>query len=338
MIDTTSFGIACGLILIAGTAVFGQEHGQSPAAGKIVGQNAIIHTVANLDKSVAFYRDAVGLKIDGAAAFPSGATHEIQSLTNAKGARVKATALRIPGTDLRLVLAQFSNVEQKPVESRLQDPGGVKLVLRVRDIDKAFEDVERKIMRVYTTGGKPIHPQDPQGPARRSQAVIVKDPDGFPLEFVLPFQDIPGNSRIIDGWATLVVEDIDRTLEFYGEQLGFKVNAKRQVTPGVLALEGTDSASVVNASGSPPGSSIAWFMFDFRHIDRRVLRSRIQDPGNSAISLFAEDLTALVESLKAKGVPVETAGGEPVNLDQNTRGVFVRDPSGILIELVEGTP
>jgi hypothetical protein len=76
-------------------------------------------------------------------------------------------------------------------------------------------------------------------------------------------------------------------------------------------------------------------MFDFRNIDRKVLHSRIQDPGNSAISLFAEDLPALVKSLKGKGTPVETAGGEPVSLDHKTRGVFMRDPSGILIELVE---
>ena len=52
----------------------------------------------------------------------------------------------------------------------------MKLVLRVRDMDKAFSSVQKDIQGVYSTGGAPVQPE---GPAQRVRAVIVKDPDGF---------------------------------------------------------------------------------------------------------------------------------------------------------------
>ena len=110
------------------------------------------------------------------------------------------------------------------------------------------------------------------------RAVIVKDPDGFALEFVLAAENVktsaPADSNFAGGWASLVVEDLDPTLKFYGEQLGFKINAKRQLTPSVLALEGTPDASVVNVGTRPPGSASTWFIYDFRNIERRRLNAR----------------------------------------------------------------
>jgi catechol 2,3-dioxygenase-like lactoylglutathione lyase family enzyme len=277
------------------------------APGQILAPYAVIHTVANLDQSIAFYRDNVGLPVESKA----GAS----------------TTFAIPGSELHLVLMQSSG-DQKPVDSHIQDPGVVKLVLRVRDIDKAFAAVQKNIKGVYSTGGSPVHPE---GPEQRVRAVIVKDPDGFALEFVLANEDVkttaPADSNFVGGWASLVVEDLDPALKFYGEQLGFKINAKRQLTPSVLALEGTPDASAVNAGTRPPGSDFTWFMYDFRNIERRKLNARMQDAGTSAISLLTADLPALLSALRQKGTPIETVDG--------TKSAIVRDPSGIPIELIE---
>jgi catechol 2,3-dioxygenase-like lactoylglutathione lyase family enzyme len=278
--------------------------GSAPA--QILQPYAVLHTVANLDKSTAFYRDVVGLRVNTAA--PT------------------STTFNIPGSDLHLVIAQSSGSGQNPVESRIQDPGVVKFVLRVRDIDKAFDAVRKNIKSVYSTGGGPVHPE---GPEQSVRAVIVKDPDGFALEFVLANANAkttaPADSNIVGGWASLVVEDLDQTLRFYGEQLGFKINAKRQLPPSTLALEGTPDASVVNVGTRPPGFDGTWFIYDFRNIDRRKLNSRLQDPGASAISFLTSDLPALLNKLKQAGFPADSAYGTTV----------VRDPSGIPIELIE---
>jgi len=61
----------------------------------------------------------------------------------------------------------------------------------------------------------------------------------------------------------------------------------------------------------------------------------VQDPGASALSLEVENLPALLARMKRAGVTVETPGGEPIALGGGARGVLVRSPDGLLIELVE---
>jgi catechol 2,3-dioxygenase-like lactoylglutathione lyase family enzyme len=52
------------------------------------------------------------------------------------------------------------------------------------------------------------------------------------------------------------------------------------------------------------------------------------------VSFWVDNVAAMLETLHAGGTRVETQGGEPVAID-GARRVFVRDPSGILIELVQ---
>ena len=64
--------------------------------GKVVRPNAVIHTVTDLNRSVAFYRDAVGLELDSSPALPSGSGREIGLLTNAPGAEVRTRHVQDP--------------------------------------------------------------------------------------------------------------------------------------------------------------------------------------------------------------------------------------------------
>ena len=75
-------------------------------------------------------------------------------------------------------------------------------------------------------------------------------------------------------------------------------------------------------------------MYDFRGIERKTLNTRLQDPGTAAVSFFVDNVAALLKTLKASGTRVETKGEEPVMVG-GSRRAFVRDPSGILIELAE---
>jgi hypothetical protein len=88
-----------------------------------------------------------------------------------------------------------SGVAASPVRQRLQDPGSVKLVVRVRNVDAAFARVRDRI--VCTEGGAPMKPE---GPAAVNTAVIMRDPDGFPLEFAM--QDTPATFIVGDAAAT----------------------------------------------------------------------------------------------------------------------------------------
>jgi catechol 2,3-dioxygenase-like lactoylglutathione lyase family enzyme len=298
----------------------------------------VIHSVANLDRSVAFYRDLVGLELDTTPGLPSGAGREIGLLTNAPGADLRTATFKIPGTEVRLVLIQVSKSDGRKLESRIQDPGVVKLVLRVRSMETAFARVRGQITGVYTSGGAPVRPEGPNGV---NQAVITKDPDGCALEFVfqtnpaLP-DSLPADSNVVGGWASFVVEDLAKSIEFYRDRLGFAIaGSGRPATATLLALEGTPEATSTVSTGSrPPGAAYTWFMYDFRGIERKTLQTRLQDPGTAAVSFWVDNLPALLTRLKAAGTSIETAGGEPLVVG-GSRRAFIRDPSGILIELAE---
>jgi catechol 2,3-dioxygenase-like lactoylglutathione lyase family enzyme len=326
------------LVASAGAPAFAQAPGEAGTAGRIIRPNAIIHTVSDLDRSTAFYRDAVGLELDSSPALPSGSSPQMGLLMNAPGAEVRTATFKIPGTEVRLVLMQVSKVDGRKIVSRIQDPGVVKLVLRVRDMDTQFSRVRDRITGVYTSGGGPIRPEGPNG---RNQAVITKDPDGCALEFVSqpnpPLADtLPADSNVVGGWGSFVVADLAKTIDFYRGSLGFAINGSgRPASATLLALEGTPQATTTVSTGSrPPGAAYTWFMYDFRGIERNTLPTRLQDPGTAAVSFLVDDVGALVSRLKAGGTRVETTGGEPVMVNGERR-VFVRDPSGILLEFVE---
>ena len=308
---------------------------QAQTGGRILRPNAVLHSVADLERSVAFYRDAVGLTMEASPGFPTGASPRIGAAFGTPGATILAATLSIPGSDVRLTLVQFAGVASSPIRQRLQDPGSVKLVVRVRNIDAAFARVRERIARVYTEGGAPMKPE---GPAAVNTAVIMRDPDGYPLEFAM--QDtpeissaVPATSNVVSGWATFIVGDVAASIEFYRTRLGFEpVGAPRPLAPAVLALQGTPGATGSMSAGvRPPGGVNTWRMYDYRNIARTGLNGRLQDPGTPAVSFWVDSVAALVARLEAAGV---TVASQPVSIDGTTRA-FVRDLNGLLLEFVE---
>ena len=308
-------------------------HGQTP--GRILRPNAVVHSVADLEKSAAFYRDAVGLTVEASPGFPTGASPRLGAALGTPGATIRAATFSIPGSDVRLTLVQFSGVAASPVRQRLQDPGNVKLIVRVRNIDAAFERVRGRVARVYTDGGAPMKPE---GPAAVNTSVIMRDLDGYPLELVL--QDtpaiasaVPPTSNVVGGWATFIVADVAASIEFYRTRLGFEpAGVPRPLSSAVLALQGTpDATGSMSAGVRPPGGVNTWRMYDYRNIERARLDGRLQDPGTPAVSFWVDSVAAIVARLEAAGVTVVT---RPVSFDGTTRA-FVRDLNGLLLEFVE---
>ena len=305
---------------------------QTPV-GRVVRPNAVWHTVTDLDRTVAFYRDAVGLVPEPA---PAGPPSDVSAVLGTPGATMRTATLSIPGADVRLTLAQFSGITGAPVRQRLQDPGSVKLVIRVRDMDAAFARVQSRVALVYTDGGRPMKPE---GPAAVNQAVIMRDPDGYPLEFALQgtppiAADVPAASNIVSGWATFIVGDVDASIEFYRTLLDFQVvSAPRPLTQAALTLQGTPHAlGSMSAGLRPPGAVNTWRMYDFRGVDRARLVSRLQDPGATAVSFSVDDVKVLLTRMNAaSGVSPEIG---PARINGRTRA-FVRDPNGLLIGFVE---
>lgn len=306
----------------------------SSGGGRMVRPRLIVHVVSNLDKSIAFYREGMALKVVAGPAPLTDSMLVKRAVATSPGATARAATLEIPGSNLQLQLVQFAEIEAKAFQQKLYDPGITRFSIQVRDIDKAFAEVKDRGVTVETTSAGPVYTQRPRNNTR---AVMMHDPDGFVFEFVqadpLPRSDVPATSNIYNARSSLAIESFDKALPFYRDILGFTfANPPADVNDAVLALEGTPRANAKTGLAMPPGSNNMWVLWEFRDIQRTKHAPNVQDPGASAISLQVENLPALVARMKTAGIVIEA---EPTSLGGSHRGALVRSPDGLLVELVE---
>lgn len=137
-------------------------------------------TVRDLERSLEFYRDALGLEI-----ILIGEASSVAEQTWAiAGAKAKYALLRIPGTEVTLELHEFRGVEQHHASARPIDYAHGHFCLTVEDLGPLHADL---VARGY--GGRsdgPISIVD--GPFAGAKVIYMKDPDGFHVELFQPPQ------------------------------------------------------------------------------------------------------------------------------------------------------
>ena len=325
-----SAGLVCGP---AGGALAQQPPPEAAAAGRMLRPKLITHVVANVDKSIAFFKEAMDLEVVSGPAPLTASALARKAVATAPGAKARSAILRIPGSNLSLQLVEFSGIDGKPMTQRLYDIGITRFSIQVRDIDKAFNRVKDRVT-VDTTSAGPVFTQRPRNNTR---AVMMRDPDGFVFEFVeagtMPMTDVPASSNIYNARSSLAIDTFERSLPFYRDILGFTfANPPADINDAVLALEGTPRANARTSGSMPPGSNNMWVFWEFRDIQRTRHTPSVQDPGASSITLEVEKLDALVARMKAAGIAIEL---EPTSLGDGHRAALVRSPDGLLVELVE---
>jgi catechol 2,3-dioxygenase-like lactoylglutathione lyase family enzyme len=117
-----------------------------------------------------------------------------------------------------------------------------------------------------------------------------------------------------------IVDDVDAAIAFYCERLGF--SEVMHPAPTFAMLDRGDLRLVLSAPGGGPGGGAA------------MPDGAMPRPGGwNRFSIEIEDITAMVEELRAAGVSfrneiVEGTGG---------RQIIVEDPSGNPVELFQPT-
>jgi catechol 2,3-dioxygenase-like lactoylglutathione lyase family enzyme len=128
-------------------------------------------TVSDLDASISFYRDVVGMELT--MRLDSGGPW-FDELTRNEGAVIEVAMLELDGTTLQLVAYRESGGEPAPVAHHR--PGSPHLSIEVHDVDAHHE----AIMRSGNYHPTPI--VEIAGIGARS--FYVEDPDGVPVEFL----------------------------------------------------------------------------------------------------------------------------------------------------------
>ncbi|MBA2254417.1 MAG: VOC family protein [Chloroflexi bacterium] len=132
--------------------------------------------VADLDRSVAFYRDVLGFTV--VFAWNPQADY-IRTLVGYPDADIHAAVLRLPGSEVVLELLEYRNVERTPIDTRTANPGTAHIAFFVDDLDTLYTDLVARGVRSVSA---PVTPTI--GPNEGGRAVYLMDPDGIRVELI----------------------------------------------------------------------------------------------------------------------------------------------------------
>ena len=125
----------------------------------------------------------------------------------------------------------------------------------------------------------------------------------------------------------IMTDDLQKSVEFYTDVLGFSVSRKIDMTEAGL------SAVFVEKDGS----KIELMKYRGKNVPKRSKSIEIEVGGslipiNDHITFSVDDIEATVAEIKEKGVAFNL---EPIQLEGGMKFASFKDPNGVLIELVE---
>jgi catechol 2,3-dioxygenase-like lactoylglutathione lyase family enzyme len=312
--------------------------------GLVVGSgNFFSPIVQDLDKAVAFYRDGLGLDVQGEQG-DAASNLALRSMFGLPDAVLRWQIARPPVVRGGVEIVEVSKAGGKPLERRYQDPGAFTLIVFVRDIDATLARLEKLGAAVTTVGGAPV--SVPFG-EQRARLVMVKDPAGHFVELVQPDQPpattAPATANVVGVRVRLTVDDVERSMRLYRDALGMKAlnTPAFRDDPVVARALGVEGAQYRFGTLEVPTTGLVFEVMDFKGIDRRKVEGRIQDPGSTRFQLLVRDIDAAIAELKKVGGEVVSTGGVPLELPAGNTKIKVaiaREPDNLFIVLIQTPP
>ena len=322
--------LACGL----STASADEPASDAPRAVSLM---HYIHATQNVDTTTEFYRDVFGLETPPVRFYDGpGAAR----LNNAPDLVLRLSRPTLPGEKYGFEFTEFTHVDRKGGQQALPtDPGAVELILHVRDIDPVYAAAQKRGAEILSRSGGPVKIETSMGPAR---ALLIRDPDGYLVRTI----EVPASKAVLSGNIQagtslgVAVKDLDETVKFYKEVLGFEVTGDVSFAnnPAMADLVGAPSSSRYrSASATFPGESNARIEFyEWKGMPRTPLHLNVPDPGAGGMVMGVKNLDAIVATVKAQGLPTVTP--TPIWFTSTIRDIFVQDPNGLNLELYEQVP
>jgi lactoylglutathione lyase len=132
--------------------------------------------VADLERSIAFYRDVLGFEL----IFQWNPQAEyIRTIVGYPDADIHAAVLRMPNSEVFLEILEYRNVEKAPVDTRTANPGTAHMAFFTDDCDALYAELRAKGV---SSVSEPVTPTI--GPNQGGRAVYMIDPDGIRVEFI----------------------------------------------------------------------------------------------------------------------------------------------------------
>ena len=300
-------------------------------ATPVVRLQNLAHAVSSLDKTLPFYRDALGLPVNGTgdplARQPQKLDEANSNFTNTKGMSFRAASFRIPNAEFGFELTEFTGGERHAAVPNIQDIGAAMLTLRVRDLAGTLAKAMAAGASMVSTGGEP-----------QNNEIIIRVPDGFLVSLVQPAQipdDAAGN--IVGASINIAVGDTAKSAEFLKSAIGFEAgpSSPSGSNPAVRKLIGLGDAKWRITHGHIPGTTADFALIEYQDVPRKSFALGAEDPGSPAFTMVVRDINAALEQWVKAGGTVASAGGKPVIRANGSGNVFVRDVNGFTWELIQ---
>lgn len=138
------------------------------------------------------------------------------------------------------------------------------------------------------------------------------------------------------GHIGITVSELDRSMRFYRDTLGFEVSAPVQVSgPLFDNVTGVPGCAIDVAFARGLGQIVELLCYQ-APADRKKSTLRSCDPGFWHLCLKVRNIEQVVRDVRAAGFEplseIQTVTEPPL---QGMRVVYVRDPDGVALELIE---
>jgi catechol 2,3-dioxygenase-like lactoylglutathione lyase family enzyme len=316
-----------------------------PQTTPVVRLQNLAHTTESLDKTLPFYRDVLGLPLNGTrdplVQQPQKLDEEMSKFTATKGMSFRAASFRIPNAAFGFELTEFTGGSRKPVRPNIQDIGAATLALQVRDIETVLAKVRASGAPIVTLGGAAVNPTG--NPNSKLREIVVRDPDGFFVELQQP-DPLPAGvssaeapSNFLGASVQFSIEDSAKTTAFLRDAIGFNARPTGALGTNLVVtnLIGLPGAQWRITHGNIPGTALDFGLIEYSGVARAKVVAGAEDPGSPAFTMVVRDIHAAVDQWTKAGGTVASTGGKPIVRANGAGNVFVRDINGFMWELIQ---
>jgi catechol 2,3-dioxygenase-like lactoylglutathione lyase family enzyme len=314
--------------------------------------------ITDVELSTHFYHDLIGLELIGkreqprpffanrglqlVAALSQGTKDPLAQVSRVVLLPIPGTAAAPGGPQMTIEAIEIRGIPRYPFHPALTDPGASYLVLTVRDLDKTLALLKAERYPVITPSGNPVELSGWPGVTGALRAVMVRDPDGYPVELVQQTPEPPSTaapgSNVLGARAVIVVDNLEKSARLYQSLVG--PDFKFWVTPSWMGDRSyADLTGVHNqfrmAMAMVPGSPVIMELVEYKNHSKHFKRPYFQDPGAAHFLFMSKDDDLMAQRIHAAHLHTASTSNEPVFISKTVRTMFVADPQGFWLEFMD---